>query len=507
MKNIYFYSIIIGFFLGVGIASFFVVNNLFLTNTLFVCIGILFFLWIKRQNLASNVLTIIIAFILCMFFGFLCFNLKETSLEKNNLDRFQEKDIVVAGSVLASPKIKPESIETYFYIKSILADGEVLKIPNQKIIVSLPTDTETVYGDNFLLSGQLKKIKNFDSDKSERSFDYVSFMKKDGILYRMDFPEIKKVDINSGKYLIKILGNIKEKFVSNIQNTLGEPSSSLVSGMTIAGRGGISSELEDIFVRAGIIHIVVLSGFNLAIVAIFGNFIFNFFRKQIRSVLIITLIFLFILMAGISPPLIRAGIMAIIMIFARSHNRKLDPLKLLFFAGFIMVLINPYVLVFDPSFILSFLATFGVIFVSDFLELKMNFVTNKLKLRRMMAETLGASIFVYPYIAYTFGNLSLVSLPVNMLVLPLIPPIMLLGLVIGASGSIGIIANFFAIIVDILIRYIIFVCESFLRLPYAFLEVRAFSFYYCCVIYLIVFLFFYNKKKKMQKKVQFISEN
>ena len=99
-----------------------------------------------------------------------------------------------------------------------------------------------------------------------------------------------------------------------------------------------------------------------------------------------------------------------------------------------MILVNPYVLVYDVSFQLSFIATVAVIFVAPRIEKYFQWVTEKFELRDIISVTCAAYIFVLPFILYKMGNLSLVALPANVLVLPFIPFTMLLGFITGALG-------------------------------------------------------------------------
>jgi competence protein ComEC len=99
-----------------------------------------------------------------------------------------------------------------------------------------------------------------------------------------------------------------------------------------------------------------------------------------------------------------------------------------------MIFTNPTILVNSFSFQLSFLASLGLVFGVPIIEKYLQWVTVKFGLREVIATTISAQIAVLPLILFKTGNLSLVALPVNVLVLPLIPQIMSFGFLAGTIG-------------------------------------------------------------------------
>lgn len=150
----------------------------------------------------------------------------------------------------------------------------------------------------------------------------------------------------------------------------------------------------------------------------------------------IVTILLFVLMAGGGSTALRAGIMAVLALIARATGRNYDVARALVLALVLMILVNPYLLVYDVSFQLSFIATVAVIFLSPRIEKYFLWVTDKFELRDIVSVTFSAYVFVLPFILYKMGNLSLVALPANVLVLPFIPFTMLLGFLTGFVGLI-----------------------------------------------------------------------
>ncbi|HEY4510274.1 MAG TPA: ComEC/Rec2 family competence protein, partial [Candidatus Paceibacterota bacterium] len=195
-------------------------------------------------------------------------------------------------------------------------------------------------------------------------------------------------------------------------------------------------------------------------------------------------IVLFTLMTGASATIVRASIMAIIALIARSSGKTYAVTRALFLAVFIMILENPKILRFDASFQLSLLATLGLIYLSPILEKRFRFLPNTLNLREATVATVGTQIFVLPLLLYTSGVLSLVSLPVNLLTLIVVPLTMFFGFLAGGVGIVSaIVATPFAWISYTLSEYILQVGRIFSKIPFGSLTINYFPFWLMVGIY------------------------
>ncbi|MFA5937022.1 MAG: ComEC/Rec2 family competence protein, partial [Candidatus Paceibacterota bacterium] len=188
---------------------------------------------------------------------------------------------------------------------------------------------------------------------------------------------------------------------------------------------------------------------------------------------------------GGSSTAIRAGIMATLVLFARGIGRNYDVSRALLVAGVMMILINPFVLVFDVSFQLSFIATMAVIFFAPKIEKYFLWITPRLKLRDIVSVTTACYIFVLPFILYKMGNLSIVALPANILILPFIPLTMIFGFLTGIFGTIWyIFAVPFGYISYFLLHYELSIINFFSNIPYAALTMPDFPFIITLTIYI-----------------------
>src|SRR3989338_8704403 len=201
-------------------------------------------------------------------------------------------------------------------------------------------------------------------------------------------------------------------------------------------------------------------------------------------------ILLFVLMTGAEATVVRAALMVLGVIAAKMFGRAYSAPRALKFSGFIMIVQNPKILVFDPSFQLSFLATCSLIYIVPIIEKYLNVVPEKWGLRLTIATTLATQATVLPLLIYSMGDFSLVSLPANILVLLIIPATMLVGFIatlIAYTSSI--LALPFSYVAYILLAWILGVSSVFGRLSLASITVPPVSIWVVTLIYLAIVIF------------------
>ena len=349
-----------------------------------------------------------------------------------------------------------------------------------KLLVSTNTAPAYSYGDKLEIVGQLVRPKNFStrsdpvtgSDLVTPEFDWVGYLAKDGISYQMFRPQIRVLAHDQGNPLVSHLFRIKHAFTGNVERVIAEPASALLGGLVLGAKSSLGEELTEKFRRTGVSHIVALSGYNMTIVADnIVSFFSLFLSRAVSYGLGVVGILLFSIMAGAGATVVRAAIMALIVILARARGNTYRMGRALVFAGALMILHNPRILVFDLSFQLSFLATLGILYGPPIIEPYFRWLTEKLQLRATAITTSSAQIAVLPLILYKMGNLSIVALPVNMLILPLIPATMLWGFLTGIAGFLGSAPSLpFAFVSYILLIYELTVVKLFSALPFAAVE-------------------------------------
>ncbi|OHA58829.1 MAG: hypothetical protein A2571_00385 [Candidatus Vogelbacteria bacterium RIFOXYD1_FULL_44_32] len=373
----------------------------------------------------------------------------------------------------------------------------------EKILVSTSPYKKINYGDVLKITGLVALPTNFITD-SGREFDYISYLKVRDIHYQMSLAKIEIIDQGQGNYILTWLLALKNKFIEQVNLALPEPHSSLLAGLLVGERRGLGEEITTDFRRAGLVHIVVLSGYNMTIVAealmIFLAYFLSFNLTLLAGAVSIIL---FALMVGGGPTVVRASLMALLAVWARATGRIYSATVGLFIAGVLMVLYNPLILANDTGFQLSFLATLGLIYLSAPLEAKLTWLTDQYGLRAIVSATLSAQLAVTPWLFYKIGEISLVALPANILVVPFIPLTMLVGFI---AGILGFVSPSLAFIAGsgtyFLLAYVLGVVKIFSHLPLASVLVPPVSIWLIIILYLPLIIFARPAKQKKLSTVE-----
>ncbi len=367
---------------------------------------------------------------------------------------------VIEGRVVSDPERKGEMLRAIVEVKTV--GGH--RYEKVKALGVFDSAERISYGDILTLRGTLIRPENFETD-SGRIFDYENYLRKDGITALVLHSRI--TEIESQSTLRGALFSLKRLFERQLERAFPEPDGGLLRGMLLGERDALSPELKDSFIRAGLIHIVVLSGYNVSLVAETLMRLFSFLPRIGNLVVGSLSVILFVLMVGAPATAIRAGIMALLIVLARALNRPRALLRGLFIAGVGMVLWNPFILAFDPSFQLSFLATLGLLVLGPPIESRLSFLTEKLGLRAIAAATISTQILVLPALLYMSGILSFVSLPANLLALIAVPLAMLLGFIGSLLAPVEFLALIPGMLGTLILSYIIAVAETAASIPWS----------------------------------------
>ena len=388
------------------------------------------------------------------------------------VNKYAGEVVQIKGYISDVPQIK--DFNQAFTFKTDIINDEIVDL---YIRVTSDRHAEYYYGQRLLMMGKVNLPRNFKSNGG-RTFDYINFLLKDGIYFEMKKPKIEATALSGGSYISTQLFAIKKKFLDNIKKVLGEPHAALAGGLVVGEKSALGKDLIDDFRKAGLIHIVVLSGYNITIVADSIRRVLAFLPRTIGIGLGGIGILAFGILVGGGATVVRSCIMAVVALFAVLIRRDYNVGKALFIAASLMLIQNPLILFYDPSFQLSFLATLGLLLLSSPIEKKLGFITEKFGIRGLVASTLATQIFVSPYILYMMGQLSIIGIIVNILVLPIIPLTMFFVFLVGSLGFVSYFASKIAGWISyILLSYELFMVRFFAHLPFSSIELPKFSFW------------------------------
>jgi competence protein ComEC len=398
----------------------------------------------------------------------------------------------IHGMVAEEPDVGDTSLT--FSADKITVNGETKEISGTALIRMGRYPTYH-YGDVLEVNGQLETPAQFPD------FDYKSYLEYQGIYSVMYYPDVEVLDHGRGSKPLQWIHSLRNRLSISLARALPEPQGSLAQAMVLGLRGGIPDSLQQAFSNTGTAHLLAISGLHMSIIiAIFlslGVLLFGR-RRSIYIWLTLGLTWLYVLLAGMNPPIVRAAIMGSLFLIAEYLGRQGSAIIALAFAAAVMVGVEPGVL-WSVSFQLSFLAMAGLVFLFPYFQNwgrkgaaavfrdRESLVSASGMVTDLFAASLAAIITVWPLVAYNFGVISLVALPATFFSLPSLP------FIIVASGLVaftGLFAVFAAQILGwlawLFLSYLVVVVQGFNVLPHASLQVTATSAWYVWGYYVIL---------------------
>ena len=338
------------------------------------------------------------------------------------------RPVDVGGVVTAEPDIRGTDIILVVSAYHV-GSGQDSYAVNGGVQVHVPRHALYAYGDDLLLHGVLQEPPEYED------FSYKQYLERQGIYAVMFYPQITVIAHDQGNRFLSALYSFKNRLLASLQLYIPEPEAGLVEGILLGVKAVMSEELKQDLARSGLTHIVVVSGYNLTVVAaLLLALTQKRLRRSVAVAVAMTGIVVFTLMSGASAPVVRAALMVSMALIAQAAGRESDALTSLVLTAALLIGISPQTL-WDVSFQLSFLATLGLVVLSPGLERPLKRLP--LGVGAILATTLAATLMTAPVIAFNFHRISLIGILANVLVQPAIPEIMLFGAITAFAGLTG----------------------------------------------------------------------
>lgn len=264
------------------------------------------------------------------------------------------------------------------------------------------------------------------------------------------------------------IDNTRRRFGAGLASSVPEPQASFGMGLLIGQRSTIPADITAQLSIVGLTHVIAVSGYNLTIIMRAVRKLLEKRSKYQSTVLSLGLIAVFLLMTGLSASIVRAAIVSGLSIVAWHYGRTFKPMLLLSLAAVMTAGWNPFYLWNDIGWYLSFLAFFGVLILAPLIQKR--FLTNKNPriLGSIMLESVAALVMTIPLVLFVFKQISLVALPANLIIVPLVPLAMLFSLIAGIAGMfVPAIAGIIAWPATVLMTAMLDIVQIISRVPHA----------------------------------------
>lgn len=382
----------------------------------------------------------------------------EFKSENDKLKSLNGQQIELTGFINSDP----DKRDNYQKIK--------VRVGNSTILVTTGLEKDFQYLDKVSLFGELQE------PQETEDFSYKKYLLKDGIYSVMFFPKIEIISkihkYNLLSFVYEKILIIKSKVRASIEYSFFPPESSILEGTILGDNGAMSEELKTKLNTTGLRHVIAVSGTHVVILSsIIMSLLIIFGLKRTNAFYFaIVIIFFYVIFTGFPASGVRAGIMGGLYLLAQQFGRQSNGLRIIVLSAALMVGFNPWVLVFDIGFQLSFLAVLGLIYLEPPFTLAIKSLLKKIikkdynfdEFIKIISATFAAQVFTLPIMLYSFGNISLVSPITNLLILPVVYWLMIFGFV---CSFVGVFSNWLGWILAIpcylLLEYFLWIINFF----------------------------------------------
>jgi competence protein ComEC len=347
-------------------------------------------------------------------------SIRQATLANNLVISLFNQKVEIVAEIRSDPLIRGGKV----FGSTKMPDQQSFLISVQKIdnvVINLPMRMLVPVGQNLHLNQQIKSSVKLIKSKEAKVAALAVAASEIEILAQP-------------KRLFSITDQIRSSFRSLVpKSDLG----SLIPGLILGDTSLQSEEFTIAMRRVGFSHLTAVSGANFALVAGFVLWLMQYLIRSIRTRLIITAIvlILFIFLVRPTPSVLRAAVMTAVLLAARYRGDNSLGLPALGAAIGLLVLLDPFQAI-DPGFALSVLATGGILFMAPHMS---NWLAKRIKwswLAEAIAIPISATLFCTPVVVALSGQLSLITVPANILASPVIGPITVIGFVAALFAAV-----------------------------------------------------------------------
>lgn len=394
-------------------------------SILFMISGVLFtagfLLWFKQKNLNIWFLAGI-----CFLLGMIHYTVWQ---ESNQTPLMQKvgKEILLQGVVCQEPDVREGKVSYTLTVEKVQERGTVRTERGLVLVSVYQPQSIYSYGDRIEVKGILKQPE---SPGNPGQFDYQRYLARRGIhllISSYEDENVKKLAHIRENPWREMAYQSKERLQALLQKTLPPEQSALMQGMLFGSTEKIPDEISRQFQAVSLVHILSVSGYHVGILLAAFLFITRIISlpRLWEGIIGTVLLLFYAFMTGLGPAIIRATVMGIISLWGMFWGREKDWPIAMALAGAVVLFVWPAAL-WDPGCQLSFMVTWGILYLTP--KLEKLFSPLPISFRLVIAVSLAAELTAAPLVAYHFNMLSLVGVVTNILLAPVISMAMLISL-------------------------------------------------------------------------------
>ena len=366
-----------------------------------------------------------------------------------------EGEVAVVGRVTDTLFTSEENYSNVL-LEDVSIDGE--KAKNVRLFVYGNGDVEV--GDILAFSSTVEAVKPFNLGV----FNLTSYRNGIGYSSSVNFSDIVITEGNM-KIDEAFRSSVKEALLGN----MSERNAYIAYAVLFGDQSGIDDEVDEVYRNSGIVHVLTVSGLHIAFIVGALMLLLKLFKgnKFLSLTIISIVLFFYCYLCGFTPSVVRATIMAIVLLLSRICNRPYDGLNSLAIAGFVIVCFSPLSTV-DVGFLMSFFCVMFILLLAKPFTKLLSFVMPR-KVASVMAVSISAQIGILPFTASFFSSFNFLSVFANFLVIPIFsiifPALFVLAFLLSFMSFLGPVLIVFDYAFDLVFIIASFFSSTTLQVP------------------------------------------
>ncbi len=365
-----------------------------------------------------------------------------------------------------------------------------------KTVLFFPKGVHLKEGNCILLKGKFRLLQEPETDYQ---FNYRYHYWGKMVFFSMSVSSSRYIMVIGRKHL-GFLSELRHRISTFVKEHMEEDTAALLLSVTVGDRGSLSDNVRRLFYRLGLGHILAISGLHVGIIVSFVLLLTSLLLLPLWYRLVVASLFLifYLLFVGFVPSVFRSVVMGVVFLLSWWRGDRYNGVNILGLAGLVFLFINPFAWM-DAGFVLSFIVTFFLLYC-------MPYLTSGRGAWIFLKVLFIAQLSSLPFVLYFFNFYNLLSVPANILVVPMVStviiPIGILGEVLGLiSATLG---NILLFVVDVVSKLMLDVLRFLYDVHGFSLSVPVFSVWIVVVFYTGIFLLFLWRSFRF-RYVKFVS--
>lgn len=418
---------------------------------------------------------------------------------------FSKENLILTGIVTSNKEEKQ-----YYNKYKIKTEFQKTKI---NLYIMVDKNVKLEYGDKIQIRGEYQKPEK---QRNYKGFNYENYLKQLKIYGTIKCSKVQIIGKKQANKILQSSNQISVKIIENTQNILDKETASILLGVVLGYKNDINEEIQENFRNASMAHVLAVSGMHIAYVVFGINLMFKkLCGKRWTYIFCIFVLIFYMLITNFAISVTRAGIMGILMLFAKIIYEKNDIYNSISISLFIILIYNPF-LILNVGLQLSYCGVLGIIVLNktvfSFLEnikLKNNFYKYRIrpkiqkyldKIKKIISISISVQIFIFPIIVRSMNTFNVLFLVSNFVLSIIVGPIVIVGFLFIIVVTVNVyMASLFSNVIKLGIKLLIFVSNigkiDFAKMYIVTPNVFVIIIYYCLIGLMVALYKIYSVKK------------